>query len=146
MFVKLVVLRDRDMKVAIPLSKARVERLVKKMYQEKAVPFLEAVGIVISRDDDIYRWRLVLPLLLPLFIHPLLTPFVSSPLIFQHEEFHEFYLHHVAIVGFRHLTTEGEVAHSREFLQLFPRLFMLSDSRTATSVSLVFASFLISPC
>lgn len=38
---------------------------------------------------------------------------------------------------FQNLTENGTASHSRTFLQLFPKLFLLADSGVATSLSRV---------
>jgi hypothetical protein len=96
------------------LSKSKIRHFVDHLYQQNFVPFLAKVGIQTSSETHyVWKWN----------------PTFSLNFVDQ-----------VYISSFRTLTREGTVAYSQTFLYLFPKLFLLFDSRAETSLSRVYTN------
>jgi len=89
-------------------SRSEIKDYVLHLYSTRFKPFLKALGIRLSGENEfVWKW----------------------------EDNVLDYCDMMYITMFRNLTENGNVSHSRTFIQLFPKLFLLADSGAASSVS-----------
>lgn len=109
-------------------TKVKMMEYAKHLYESKFKPFLNHVGIKVNAltnsiktyvkicDDFTWKWQ------------DSFTASSPSSFSFSFSDI-------VLIPTFKNLTANGTVAHSRLFLELFPKLFLMADPGTHSSVS-----------
>jgi hypothetical protein len=112
-FVRLIEYKNRSGTSKTTLSKSQIRGHVLHLYKHAFVPILEKLGIQTSGENS-YAWK-------------------------WHPEFSIEYVDNVYIPAFRSLTQDGSIPHTQTFLTLFPKLFMLHDNTTDSSLHQVYA-------